>query len=359
MTDVGQQAVQRSNGRPQTSHHPRTDPEREDRGYYDIPPIKEHTWTWEVPVYFWLGGIGSGAHVASTVASFTGHEDEAFYRASRYITLVCMILSPILLISDLGRPERFYNMLRIVKWRSAMSMGTWGLTLFSMLSGFVAASQAAKDGLLLGRENLLARTMMALPRRVLSVAALPFGFFVGAYTGVLIALTSTPMWARNAVLMGPTFLASALSTGLSAISLVLHLANQGERDSLESLRKAERGAIVVEGALLLASLVSMGRWGRPLYSKRLAPLFFGGTVLGGIVAPFLLLGREEGDGHEGRGRGLLASTLALLGGYLLRYTIIEGGKHSARDPQATFSFARKENLPMREENVQDGGISGQ
>lgn len=362
MAETTQGTSQQRNGKvgspAETSHHPRTDPNRKDEGYYDIAPVKEHTWTWEVPVYFWLGGIGSGAHVASTIASFLGHEDESFYRASRYTTLVCMILSPILLISDLGRPERFLNMLRIVKWRSAMSMGTWGLTIFSMLSGLVAASQASKDGLLLGRENVLARTMGVLPRRLISFAALPFGFFVGAYTGVLLAMTSTPMWARNAVLMGPTFLASALSTGLSAVSFVLHLGGWGERKTLEAMRRAERGAIIVEGTLLAASLIRMGRWGKPLYTKKLAPLFFGGTVFGGIIAPFLLLGGEEGEGHEGRGRGLLASLLVLIGGYLLRYAIVEGGKFSARDPQATFSFAQKENLPMREENVQDGHASG-
>lgn len=358
MAETRQEPPQRRDGHVETSHHPRTDPERKDRGYYDIPPVKEHTWTWEIPVYFWLGGIGSGAHVVSTIASLMGHEDEAFYRASRYTTLLCMILSPLLLISDLGRPERFYNMLRIFKWRSAMSVGTWGLTLFSTLSGFVAASQAARDGLLLGRENFLARTAGALPRRLLSVLALPFGFFVGAYTGVLIAMTSTPMWARNAVLMGPTFLASALSTGLSAISFVLHLGGWGERKTLAALRRAERGAIVAEGVLLAASLVKMGRWGRPLYSRRLAPLFFGGTVVGGILAPLALLTMSDNEGRGERGRGLLVSALVLVGGYLLRYAMIEGGKHSARDPQATFSFARKENLPMREENVQDGRASG-
>ncbi|MEW6636375.1 MAG: NrfD/PsrC family molybdoenzyme membrane anchor subunit [Actinomycetota bacterium] len=348
--------AQQGNGRVETSHHPRTDPQRRDESYYGIPPVKEHTWTWEIPVYFWLGGIGSGAHVVSTIASLLGHRDQAFYRASRYTTLVCMLLSPLLLISDLGRPERFYNMLRIFKWRSPMSVGTWGLTLFSALSGFVAASQAARDGLLLGRENLLARAAGALPRRLLAVLALPFGFFVGAYTGVLIAMTSTPMWARNAILMGPTFLASALSTGLSAISFVLHLGDWGERKTLAALRRAERGAMVIEGVLLAASLIKMGRWGRPLYSKRLAPLFFGGTVVGGILAPLALLaGDEEGRGE--RGRGLLASALVLVGGYLLRYAMIEGGKLSARDPQATFTFARKENLPMPEERVQDGHAS--
>jgi formate-dependent nitrite reductase membrane component NrfD len=360
MTDTTQEAPQQRNGkaeRPQTSHHPRTDPERKDQGYYSIPPIKEHTWTWEVPLYFWLGGIGAGSHVVSTIARALGNEDRAFLRTSRYITLVTMLLSPILLILDLGRPERFYNMLRIVKWRSPMSMGSWALMIFGSLTGLVATAQAAKDGLL-GRDNFVARTAAAIPARLVSILALPFGYFVGAYTGVLIGITSVPMWARNAVLMGPTFLASALSTGLSAISLVLHLGGWGEKKTLESLRRAERGAILVEATLLGASLIKMGRWGKPLYSRKFAPLFFGGTVVGGILAPFFLLGKEAGEGHEGHGRGLLASALVLVGGYLLRYTVIEGGRYSARDPQATFTFAQKENLPLREGNVQDGHVSG-
>lgn len=352
MTDVSQEARQQRNGKVETSHHPRTDPQRKDKDYYGIPPIKEHTWTWEIPVYFWLGGIGAGSHVVSTIARALGNDDRAFLRASRYITLVTMVLSPVLLILDLGRPERFYNMLRIVKWRSPMSMGSWALMIFGSLTGLVATAQAAKDGLL-GRDNFVARTADAIPARFISILALPFGFFVGAYTGVLIAITSVPMWARNAVLMGPTFLSSALSTGLSAISLVLHLGDWGERKTLESLRRAERMALVVEGALLAASLFKMGKWGKPLYSKKLAPLFFGGTVLGGILAPFALL-----SGRESRSRSLLASALVLVGGYLLRYAMVEGGRLSARDPQATFTFARKENLPMREGRVQDSRASG-
>jgi formate-dependent nitrite reductase membrane component NrfD len=345
MTDATREATPSGDGRVETSPHPRADRERGGSDYYGIPPIKEHTWTWEVPVYFWLGGIGAGAHVASTIARVLGHTDRAFLRAARYTTLLTMILSPILLIMDLGRPERFYNMLRIVKWRSPMSMGTWALTGFSMLTGLVAASQAAKDGLL-GRDNVIARMMGAIPTRLLSILALPFGYFVGAYTGVLIGATSVPMWARNVVLMGPTFLSSALSTGLSAISFVLHLGGWGERRTLEALRRAERISLVIEAGLIAASLARMGRWGKPLYSKEIAPLFFGGTILGGILAPFALH-----SGRESRPRGLLASVLTLLGGLALRFAMIEGGRLSARDPQATFTFARRENVPMPEEEV--------
>jgi formate-dependent nitrite reductase membrane component NrfD len=346
MADTTRETPQTGNGRVETSHHPRTDPEREGRDYYGIPPIKEHTWTWEVPVYFWLGGIGAGSHLVSTVAQLLGWKDRAFFRASRYTVLVTMILSPILLIMDLGRPERFYNMLRIVKLRSPMSTGSWALTIFGVLSGLIAAAQAARDGLL-GRDNILVRLVKTLiPDRLLSVVALPVGLYVGLYSGILLSATSVPMWARNFLLMGPTFLSSGLSTGLSAISFILHLGDWGERRTLEALRRTERIALVIEGGLLAASLARMGRWGKPLYSKELAPLFLGGTVLGGILAPLALL-----SGRESRSRGLLASILALIGGLALRFAMIEGGRLSARDPQATFTFARRENLPLPEEEI--------
>src|ERR671917_234213 len=213
MADTTRETPQTGNGRVETSHHPRTDPEREGRDYYGIPPIKEHTWTWEVPLYFWLGGIGAGSHLISTVAQLLGWKDRAFFRASRYTVLVAMILSPLLLISDLGRPERFLNMLRILKLRSPMSLGSWALSVLGTFSGLLATSQAAQDGLL-GRGMLPRLIKTLVPERLLSVLALPFALFVGAYGGILIAATSIPIWARNWLLMGPTFLTSAISTGL-------------------------------------------------------------------------------------------------------------------------------------------------
>ncbi len=353
MTDATQETPQTTNGRVETSHHPRTDPEREGRDYYGIPPIKEHTWTWEVPVYFWLGGIGAGSHLISTVAQLLGWGDRAFFRTTRYTVLVTMILSPILLIMDLGRPERFYNMLRILKLRSPMSTGSWALSIFGGMSGLIAVRQAAEDGLL-GRDNALVRLIRAVvPDRLLSILALPFGLYVGLYTGLLLAATSVPMWARNFLLMGPTFLASALSSALSAVSLILRLGGWGEKKTHEALHRAERTALVLEAGLVAASLVRMGRWGKPLFSKELAPLFLGGAVGVGILAPFALL-----FGGESRSKGILSSVLVLVGGLALRFAMIEGGRLSARDPQATFTFAQKENLPMPEENVQDGHASG-
>src|SRR3712207_7900935 len=88
MTDVGQEATQQHNGKVETSHHPEAGSRRGDKNYYGIPPIKHAHWTWQIPVYFWLGGIGAGGHLFSTVAHLLGPGDKAPIRPIRSTVLL-------------------------------------------------------------------------------------------------------------------------------------------------------------------------------------------------------------------------------------------------------------------------------
>src|SRR6266571_3111567 len=96
-------------------------------GYYGQAVVKPPVWTWEVPLYFFFGGMaGMSAVIASGDVIFY-HLDLA--RTAMWIASIAgAILSPILLILVLGRPRLFPNMLRVFKYRSAMSMGAWILT---------------------------------------------------------------------------------------------------------------------------------------------------------------------------------------------------------------------------------------
>jgi len=345
MAEATRESAQERNGKVETSHYPETDPERKDKNYYGVPPIKHAHWTWQIPIYFWIGGIGAGAHLFSTIAGLLGHDDRALQRASRYTVLVTMILSPILLIWDLGRPERFYNMFRILKLRSPMSTQSWSLTVFGTLSGLVATAQAADDGLL-GRGRIARLAKALIPEKLVSVLALPFGLYVGSNTGNLISATSVPLWARNWLFMAPTFLASGVSTALSWLSLILNLTRSGEEKTLRALHRAEKATIVIEAVLVALSLGRMSRWSKPLFSKEVAPLFVGGALLCGILAPFALL-----SGEERRGKSMLASLLVLAGGLAFRFALIRGGRISADDPEAYFTFASGENAPQPEDKV--------
>ncbi len=329
------------NGKVETSHHPKTDPKQDKKGYYGIPPIKHAHWTWQIPVYFWLGGITAGVALFTAVSKLVGKEDPAVTRLGRYFSVLSMMLSPVLLIWDLGRPERFLNMMRIWKLRSPMSNQSWSLVAYGNVSGILMLKQAAEDGFM-GKGALPRLVARLVPDRVLQVLALPLALFIGSNTGTLLSATSVPIWARNWMLMGPTFLASGVSTGLSFISLVLNLLRTGRRDTHHTLQRAEKVMLLAETGLIVASLARMSRWGKPLYTGKVGALFIGCTLLGGIAAPLALLF----SGNETRNKSMLTSVLVLLGGLAFRFALVLAGRKSADDPQAYFSFARGDNAPQ-------------
>ena len=92
--------------------------------------MKQPPWTWEIPLYFFVGGAAGAAAVVGAIADYTG-ADRKLVREARWIAAAGSVLSPALLISDLGRPMRFLNMMRVFKPQSPMSVGVWTLLGFS------------------------------------------------------------------------------------------------------------------------------------------------------------------------------------------------------------------------------------
>ena len=99
-------------------------------GYYKIPLLKEPPWTNEIPLYFFVGGAAGAAAVVGAIAHYTGADPE-LVRHARWIAAAGSVISPPLLITDLGRPERFLAMMRVFKPQSAMSVGVWTVMGFS------------------------------------------------------------------------------------------------------------------------------------------------------------------------------------------------------------------------------------
>ena len=98
--------------------------------YYGLPLLKAPVWSWQIPLYFFLGGISGVSACIGFVAQLF-HSDPALVRVCLWIGLIGASICPMLLIADLGRPARFLNMLRVFKLQSAMSMGAWILVVFS------------------------------------------------------------------------------------------------------------------------------------------------------------------------------------------------------------------------------------
>jgi Polysulphide reductase, NrfD len=112
-----------------------------ENGYYGMPLLQRPAWTWQVPLYFFVGGASGAAAVIGAMADWVGHDQEIARRA-RTIALCSSIASSGLLISGLGRPERFLYMLRVFKSQSPMSMGAWILAAFGSSSGLAILAPA-------------------------------------------------------------------------------------------------------------------------------------------------------------------------------------------------------------------------
>jgi hypothetical protein len=283
------------------------------------PVMKPPVWTWEIPLYFWFGGMAAGASFVAFACDLAG--DEQSGKIARKVALAALIPSPPLLISDLGRPERFYKMLRVFKPRSPMSMGVWALTAFANLA---AASVAADE---LGRR----RTASALG----AANALVGGYF-GSYTGVLLATTAVPIWARSRLFLGPIFVATATVTGAAAVRLVLAATGlPRDHPTRDALARIEAGAMAGELALSyinekrldrLALSIEQGVPGRLFQAAK-------GLAAAGIATRLARRRAPEWVQHAAS-VGYLASALAF------RVAWVWGGRDSARDDEAVARMAR-------------------
>lgn len=321
-----------------TGYTPQPAQEQQEPTYYDYPVLKAPIWRWEIVWYFFLGGLAAGCYlIASLAALFGSREDRATVRTGYYLSLLALLPCPALLIKDLGRPERFLNMLRMFKVKSPMSIGVWGLLSFSAFSGIAAVGMAAKHGLL--GSWFVARWLARLPLKLLALPGMLCAAFLGSYTGVLLAATSVPLWSRSK-LLGGVFITSAISTSSALIGFVLRLTGAPSK-ALHKLERLEWAALLLEIVGLLAFLRGSGRAARPLVGTNPGEKgrTFWGVVLGtGLALPWLLqtskLVSKRSTQRKSK-RGWLIALLVLVGGYFLRKTLIEAGHTSSKDARTT------------------------
>ena len=313
--DIRREAEQRgivtaSGARPEGAPFPMASTET---GYYGIPLFKEPPWTWEVPLYFFVGGAAGAAAVVGSIAKYTG-TDRRLVRDARWIAAAGSVISPALLISDLGRPARFLNMLRVFKPQSPMSVGVWTLLGFS---GAAAATAFA--------DFMQERYGPSLPLRVIEnagqAASLAFGLPFSNYTGVLIGATTIPVWNQNVGELPIHFGMSGLSAAVGLLELM------GHRKS-GALQMLGLGAAVFE--------VWEG-WRIESRSRHaLDPLKHGvsGSLIraGGVLSgPLPVALRVLSLFRNSRELRKLAATSSIAGSLLTRIAWLYAGHASARD----------------------------
>lgn len=300
--------------------------------YYGRPAIKPGHYRWLVIVYFFVSGLAGAAQILAMLADLSGRQsNRPIAQTGRYLALGGALLSPVLLILDLKLPTRWYNMLRIFRPTSAMSIGSWTLTLFGILSGLTAVAQAWHDW----SGASPARTSA----RVLGIPAAFSGALLSVYTGTLLAATSVPLWASAPRLLPVRFGVSGAASATSAILLVLSLAGIPVR----IFRRLSVLALVAAVAEFALSRLGKRKWQQqglatPLEEPPLKAVAWAGSL--STLASALLQAVSLVTGQGARPLAIAGALAALGGAFLERTAIVLAGNRSGEYPEDYFRFTQ-------------------
>ena len=281
--------------------------EPEFTSYYGRPILQEPVWeARSIASYLFLGGLAGASSVLAAGAQATGRERLA--TSTKTAALVAIGLSVVALVEDLGRPERFPMMLRVVKPTSPMSVGSWILSAYGPAAGVAALTQ------LTGR----LRRIGALAT---GVAALT-GPAVASYTAVLVADTAVPAWHEGYRQLPFVFTGSAAAAAGGMGMVTVPVAEAGPA----------RHAGVIGGVVELAAnrwrLKRMGlaaqahEEGRAQVLQRAADV----CTAAGVVGTALLARRS-------RAASVVSGLALLAGSACTRFAVFEAGRLSTRDPK--------------------------
>lgn len=297
-------------------------PPAQPRSYYGLPVIATPVWKPEVPWYFVVGGMAGAAAPLAAGARLAGNV--ALARRAAAVALAGTVVSPVLLIADLGRPERFHHMLRVFKPSSPMNMGTW------ILGAFGATTSAAAGWQLFG----------LVPRAVGAPAAAAAGVLgpvLSTYTAVLLANTAVPAWHEARRELPFVFAGSSLASAGGACVLFT-----------PARHAAPARAMAVAGALVeLAADTCMERRLDPVVRRsyeagpaRRLHLAARACAVGGAALVAGLGGRSRAAAVGG-GAALVAGAASQ------RWAVFKAGIASSRDPEQTVAPQRARRLrPM-------------
>ncbi len=322
-------------------------PEASFTSYYGRQVVKPTPWEADIPFYLFMGGLAGGSSLLGVGADLTGRPH--LRRNSRITATLALSASMLALVHDLGRPMKFYNMLRVFKPTSPMSVGTWILTAYAPGNLVAGGAEVVR---LLGVQRFLPVRLRFLGR-LLDRAARPGGIeaallapAVASYTAVLLTDTSTPAWHEAHRELPFVFVgsAAAASGGLGMVTAPLSetgparlVAVLGATLELVVEHRMEQSMGFTAGAL------HEGLPGRLMRASKIL------TAVGGTSA--LLVGRR----HRAFA---VASGLALVAGSVCtRFGVFEAGQESARDPKYTV-VPQRERLNARRAAEAAGVPSG-
>lgn len=282
-------------------------PEAEFTSYYGRPILHKPKWeTLDIAGYLFLGGLAGSSSVLAAGATATGRP--ALARACKVGSLVAISGSVVALVHDLGRPERFTNMLRTIKPSSPMSIGSWILSAYGPAAGVAAVTGVTGWFPRIGR--------------LATFAAAATGPAVAAYTAPLIADTAVPTWHAGHRELPFLFVSSGATAagGLGMLAAPVSQAGPARRAALVGgLTEVAITRYMERRMGLPGETLRQGKAGTLMRAAE--ALSVGGALVGGI------------GGRWSRAAAVVGGLAAMAGSACTRFGIFEAGVASTQDPK--------------------------
>ena len=311
--------------------------------YYGRPVVKAPPWKAPIAVYLFLGGVAGGSGLLAFGAQCTGRP--VLRRNARLTALGTVGVGTLALIEDLGRPERFLNMMRTVKVTSPMSLGTWVVGGFASLSGVLGALEVdrlAGEKLPLGALRPLLRAAEG-PASLGQVALAPL---LASYTGALLGNTVVPTWEAGRGHLSYLFVSSASLAAGGAAMVTSPVAETGP-------------ARLLATAGVVGDVVSMHRMKESMHPLEAEPLETGrpGSML--TWAERLAIVGGIGTVLGGRNRWIAAASGAALlaSSALTRFGVLHAGLESVKDPRRVIEPQKERLAARRAAGISDDSIT--
>jgi Fe-S-cluster-containing dehydrogenase component/formate-dependent nitrite reductase membrane component NrfD len=279
---------------------------------YDV--AHQRAWGWQVPVFFWLKSIVAGLLAVPAIAMAIGRLPVHRMRDTTlaFLALAVFAVSVLVVISDLGRKERFLKILLTPQSRSWLGRGTF------ILAGYGLACASFWFSGVMGWRRL---------EEVFLWPTVLMGILVAVYSASLLGqcegcdLWQTPLLPLHLIVQ------AILSGG--ALLAIIPVGMGGGSAETRSVAVAAIG-----GGLLLHMLILLGQLGMPLsthnasYAARLITQgpyripFWVGAIGVGIILPAALLV----VGFASVGVVALSGLLALVGLFAYGWCFVMAGQ---------------------------------
>nr|WP_277998858.1 NrfD/PsrC family molybdoenzyme membrane anchor subunit [Moorella sulfitireducens] len=263
---------------------------------------------------FFVGIAAGGLIVSSSVYLFNLEQLKPFTRIASLSAFASIMAAAVIILPDLGRVDRIYNLLLHPNFRSPLIWDVIVVSAYTVLTFLSVYLQLLPDWKKEGRGFLNGWTRKLTQEEVESIAArwsrrvavvgLPVAILIHTITALIFATQASRGWWYTAVLP-PDFIAVAVASG-TALVLVIALLITGKEEfgryagAFDTLARITAGALAVHFFFVAMDLLIHWWWGGPealavlsLVFNRYAPLYLVEIVLPAFVMIYFFTGKAR------------------------------------------------------------------